>query len=105
MAKYLLAYHGGGGMPESPEAQAQVMQAWGAWYASFDGTIVDPGDPCARAVTISSDGTVGAETTPSLSGYTVIETESLDKAVAFARTCPVLAGGASIEVVETFPAM
>ena len=29
MAKYLLAYRGGG-MPETPEAGAQVMAAWGA---------------------------------------------------------------------------
>ena len=35
----------------------------------------------------------------------MINAENLDAAVAFARTCPVLAGGSSIEVIETFPAM
>jgi hypothetical protein len=81
------------------------MKAWEAWFASFDGTVVDPGDPCSKARTIAPNGSVGAEAPASLSGYTVIETASLDKAVAFARSCPVLAGGASIEVIETFPAM
>ena len=31
MAKYLLNYHGGG-MAEGEEAQAKVMEAWGAWF-------------------------------------------------------------------------
>ena len=30
MAKYVLAYHGGGGMPETKEVQAPIYEAWGA---------------------------------------------------------------------------
>ena len=40
-----------------------------------------------------------------MSGYTIIEAASLDATVAMAKDCPVLAGGASIEVCETFEAM
>ena len=38
MANYLLTYYGGG-MPETQEEQAQVMQAWTAWFGQLgDGT-------------------------------------------------------------------
>jgi hypothetical protein len=104
MAKYLFAYRGGD-MPEGEAAQAAVMAAWGAWFETIGAGVLDPGDPCAKARTVSADGAVGPESPASLSGYTVIEADNLDAAVAFARTCPVLAGGSSIEVIETFPAM
>jgi len=29
MAKYVLAYHGSGWMPETEEAQAAIYEAWG----------------------------------------------------------------------------
>ncbi len=104
MAKFLFAYRGGA-MPEGEAAQASVMAAWGAWFETVGGGVLDPGDPSAKSRTVTSDGTVGPESAASLSGYTVIQADSLDAAVGFARTCPVLAGGASIEVIETFPAM
>ena len=105
MAKFLLAYHGGS-MPESEEARARVMAAWGAWFTSSGGAIKDPGDPVSQARTVASDGSVsnGGGANP-VSGYSLLEAESLDAAVEIARGCPVLQGGASIEVAETFSVM
>ena len=34
MAKFILAYHGGG-MPETEAEQAAVMAAWGAWFGNL----------------------------------------------------------------------
>jgi hypothetical protein len=39
------------------------------------------------------------------SGYSIIKADSLDTAVQAAKGCPVLAGGATVVVSETFPAM
>jgi hypothetical protein len=39
------------------------------------------------------------------SGYSIIKADSLDAAVAIAKGCPVLHGGATIQVAETFAAM
>jgi hypothetical protein len=39
------------------------------------------------------------------SGYSIIKADSLDAAVALAKGCPVLKGGATIMVFETFNAM
>jgi hypothetical protein len=105
MPNYLLAYHGGK-MPESQAAQAQVMAAWTKWFEGMGPNVVDGGNPVGKAKTIASNGAVsdGGGANP-VSGYSVIKADSLDKAVAIAKGCPVLLGGGSIQVCETFNAM
>jgi hypothetical protein len=104
MAKYLLAFRGGS-MPETPEAQAQVMGAWTAWFERLGAAVADPGNPTSQGKTINPDGSVSGEGRPSLSGYSILSADSLDSAIELAKGCPVLAGGASIEVCETFEVM
>lgn len=41
----------------------------------------------------------------SASGYSIVTADSLDEAVGKAKGCPVLQGGASITVYETFAVM
>jgi hypothetical protein len=105
MAKYLLVYHGGS-MPETPEAQSKVMAAWGTWFENLGPALADGGNPTSQARTISGDGKVsdGGGANPA-SGYSLIEADSLDKAVDLAKGCPVLGAGATIEVAETFNVM
>ena len=104
MAKYLLAYRGGS-MPEGEAAQAQVMEAWGAWFSKLGAAVADPGNPSSVSKTIDASGAVAGGGQASLSGYSIISAGSLDEAVALAKGCPVLAGGASVEVIETFEVM
>jgi hypothetical protein len=40
-----------------------------------------------------------------VSGYTIIAAESLDGAIEMAKGCPILEGGGSIEICETFSMM
>ena len=40
-----------------------------------------------------------------VSGYSVVKADDLDAAVKLARGCPVLTGGGTIEVAESFNAM
>ena len=104
MTKYLLAYRGGG-MPETPEAGAQVMAAWGAWFGQLGAAVADPGNPIGKAKTINADGSVSGDGHSALSGYSIISADSLDAAIALAKGCPVLSSGATIAVCETFDAM
>ena len=104
MAKYLLAYRGGG-MPETEEAQAKVIEAWGVWFGQLGAAVADPGNPVSQARTVGPDGSVSGDGRSSLSGYSIISADSLDAAIVLAKGCPVLQGGASIEVCETFEAM
>jgi hypothetical protein len=102
MANYLLTYYGGG-MP-SPEENAQVMQAWTAWFGQLGDKLVDGGNPTSQSRAISPDGSV-MDATMAPSGYSVIKADSLDAAVKAAAGCPVLVGGATVVVSETFSAM
>ena len=106
MAKYVLVYMGGG-MPETEAETAAVMKAWTDWYTSLGEAVVDPGNPFSpqvKSVAYNgsvSDGPVG----PKATGYTILQADSLDSAVGMAKNCPVLEGGASISVYETFNVM
>ncbi len=106
MADFVLLYSGGS-MPEGEEEMAKVTQAWTDWYGSIGGALKDGGNPFAPAAkTVASNGSVsdGAPGTPH-TGYTIVKADSLDAATAIAKGSPVLAGGGSITVYETFDVM
>ena len=96
MANFLLTFHGGS-MPETQEEGAKVMQAWTDWFGMLGDKLVDGGNPISNTKTIAPGG--------SPSGYSVIKADSLDEAVELSKGCPVLQGGASVVVAETFPVM
>ena len=104
MARYLLAFHGG--RMEEGDANAEAMAAWDVWFKKLGDHVVDPGNPVGATRVIAADGHVSTNGIPSpLSGYTVIDADSLDAAVQAARECPVLRVGATVEVCETVNVM
>jgi hypothetical protein len=100
---YLLVYHGGS-MPETQEEQARVMEEWTKWFGVLGDRLVDGGNPVSQTKRIAAGGGVSDESNGP-TGYSIIRAESLDQAVELAKDCPVLHGGASIEVAETFAVM
>jgi hypothetical protein len=106
MAKFLLLYQGGG-MPESQEEAAAVLQQWQNWYDQLGKAVVDQGSPftpMAKSINASggvSDGPAGTMA----SGYTILEAGSLDEAARMAQSCPVLQSGAQISVFEAMNMM
>jgi hypothetical protein len=100
MPKYVFAYHGGG-MTTDPEAQAAVMQAWGAWFGSLGSDLVDGGNPTGASKTVVADGSTsdGGGANP-ISGYSLVNATDLDSAVSLAKGCPILAAGGTVEVAE-----
>src|SRR5438093_3979470 len=104
MATYVLVYKGGG-MPQTEEEQKAVLAAWGQWYGSLGDKVVDGGNPFGPSATVAADGSVSPGAPAGLTGYTIIKGDSLDDATENAKGCPVLSGGGSIEVYETFEVM
>jgi hypothetical protein len=88
-------------MPETPEAQAQVLQAWTDWFGKLGPALADPGNPASQSKSIGPDGSVSADV-GGPTGCIILSADALDAAVELAPGCPVLAGGASVQVVETF---
>jgi hypothetical protein len=103
MANYLLTFHGGS-MPDTKEEQDQVMKAWTDWFGTLGDALVDGGNPVSKAKAISPDGSV-MDATSAPTGYSIIKASDIDSAVRLAKGCPVLAGGASLVVAETFAVM
>ena len=68
-----------------------VMEAWSKWFASLGDKMVDPGSPLGPGKEISPSGIkelpMGLD---SLTGYTVINADSLDEAVKIAKACPMI---------------
>ena len=51
MAKFVYVYIGGQ-MAETPEAQEQAMQAWGAWFGTLGDSVADVGNPFGNSATL-----------------------------------------------------
>jgi hypothetical protein len=103
--KYMLVYTGGK-MPESEADQKRELKDWESWYTKIGKAVVDQGNPFTpMAKNITPDGRISDGTMDCLaSGYSLIQADSIDAAVALARSCPVLKDGAKITVYETFNA-
>lgn len=98
MGKFVLAYKGGA-MAETPEAQEAAMKAWGDWFGTLGSAVVEIGNPFGASTAVKTDGSSGTATA-GLSGYSVLQADSLELAAKLATGCPVLAGGGSVEVYE-----
>ena len=93
-------------MPETDAEQKAVMQAWTDWFGKLGGALVDGGNPVSQTRTIASERHGERRRRRTTRPATaIIKADDLDTAVALAKGCPVLAGGASVEVAETFEAM
>lgn len=100
MTKYVFSYHGNTEMPSDAAAIDEVMTAWNAWFAELGDAVVDGGHPFGPSKTIAPDGAVTDGDTAGLSGYSIVNADSLDAAVTMAQGCPVLGGGSAVVVSE-----
>ena len=94
MGRHVLVYQGGA-MAETEEAQTAAMAAWGGWFGTLGAAVVDGGAPFGASAAV---GGGGAKT--GLTGYSVLEADDLDSAVALAGGCPILSDGGTVEVYE-----
>jgi hypothetical protein len=105
VADYVLLYTGGS-MPETEEEQAKVMAAWDVWFGQIGDGLKDGGNPFGPdAKTVGTGGSVSEAPSPRLTGYTIVAADSLESATSIAKGSPVLQGGGSVTVYETFAVM
>lgn len=100
MPTYLVTYHGGGEMPNAPEARQQMMAAFGAWAAGVGSAMIDPGAPLGAAKTVSGRGVADGQAAASVSGYTLLRADNLDAAVELVQAHPFVGRGGSLQVSE-----
>ena len=99
MPQYMITYLGGD-KPANPEEGKQHMSKYKAWLSSLGDSAVSPANPLKNTSTVDPDGTVTTGSTTSMSGFTIIEADSMESALSIAKSCPFLDVGGSLEVSE-----
>ena len=108
MAKFLFVYRDQPDPsqgPPSPEQVQAILAEWGVWFRTVGAAIVDGGDglqPTGRMVMPGGKVTDGPfiETKEVVGGYSVVQANSYEQAVEYAKSCPIVANGGTIEVRE-----
>lgn len=99
MAQFIITYLGGD-RPSSPEEGEKHFAKYKEWLSSLGDSAVSPANPFKNTHTVKPDGTATAGSTTSMSGYTIIETDTMESALEIAKACPFLDIGGSLEVSE-----
>ena len=99
MSKFIITYLGGK-QPETPEQGQAHFAKYKAWLASIADVTVSAANPMKNTHSISPAGEVSAHSTSTMSGYTIIECESIEEAIAHAKRCPFLDVDGTLEVAE-----
>jgi hypothetical protein len=96
MARYLVIYHGSE-MPHDPEIMAQAKAAFEQWVREVGDAVVDPGAPLRMVAQVSK---AGADEPVDVSGYSIIEAETLDAIVELLQNHPFVGRGGILQVNE-----
>jgi len=99
MPQYILTYMGGN-RPSTPEEGKQHFAKYQEWLTTLGDAAISPANPLRNTSTISPDGGVTSGSKTSMSGFSIIEAESMDAALSMAKGCPFLDIGGSLEVSE-----
>ena len=99
MPQYVIVYLGGD-QPSSPEEGKQHFAKYMEWLNSLGDAAVSPANPLKDTNTVNSDGSITDSGTSTMSGFTILEVDSMDAALSIAKKCPFLDVGGSLEVSE-----
>ena len=85
----------GGDQPSSPEEGKLHMSKYMEWLSSLGDSAVSPANPLRNMYTVNSDGNVTAGGKTTMSGFTIIEADSMEETLEIAKDCPFLEIGGS----------
>jgi hypothetical protein len=103
MAKYIFGYHGQAVSAESVAQDKAMMAAWGKWFRDMGPALVEIGNPAGPSKVLTADGTIAGPQGVGLTGYSIVEADTIDGAMQLANGCPIFAAGGSIEIAELMP--
>ncbi len=100
MAKYVFAYHGGG-KPETEAEGKALMERWMNWFGSMGAAVIDEGNPVGQSYMVAKDNVADNGGANPISGYSLIEAESIEAAIEMAKGCPMVQDGTgNVEIAE-----
>jgi hypothetical protein len=92
MSKYVFTYYGEPKF-ESPEEGSKYMAKWQAWVGGLGKALVNPGVPMKKGKTVSSGGVSDDVGSNRVTGFSIVEADSMDAALETAKGCPHLEHG------------
>lgn len=99
MAEYMITYIGGD-KPSTPEEGQAHFKKYQEWLAALGDAAVSPMNPLKGTTTVKPDGSTEEGSVSGMSGFTVVEADSIDAAIEMAKSCPFLQINGSLEVAE-----
>jgi len=100
MPTFMLTYVGNPSHPATPEEGKQHMAKYQAWLSSLGSAAISPMNPLKNTCLVKPDASVSEGGSSGMSGFTLIEADTLDRALDIAKNCPYLGIGGSLEVSE-----
>ncbi|MGH7204374.1 MAG: hypothetical protein ACREHC_08065 [Candidatus Levyibacteriota bacterium] len=95
MKKFVLLYIG------SVEPTQEVMDGWTKWFGVLGNRVVDSGNPFGAGKEITKSGSKDlSQDAQAISGYTIINAESIEEVEKLAEQCPIVT---SIRAYEALP--
>lgn len=100
MQNYLLIYHAGF-TPITPADFQSAQAAWDEWFTGLGEALLNRGTPLINSQTVSNDQNENRNRgkNPAV-GYSLIQAENRDAAVAHVKTCPLIEAGGDIQIAE-----
>ena len=103
MAKYMMLYKGPATdmSAMAPDQVQEEMGRWMAWYGGLGEAVIDMGSPFGMGGSVVDNGSEG--TASDLTGYSIVEADSLDAAKAMTSGHPFIresTGDYAIDVFE-----
>lgn len=99
MPQYIFVYLGGE-FPTDPEEGQKHFERYQQWLDSLGDAVVSPAIPFKDTHVVQADGTVSPGTASSMSGMSLLRMDSLEDALAAAKSCPFLEINGTLEVSE-----
>ncbi len=99
MAQFIISYIGGN-HPTDPQLAKQHFEQYKNWLNSIGSAVISPANPFKNTHHIKADGSVSQGSQIKMSGFTVIEAESIEAAIEIAKQCPFLKIDGELEVAE-----
>lgn len=99
MSVFIISYLGGD-MPANAEESAKHFEKYKEWLTSLGNSLVSPANPLKDTQTINPDGSISPGSTTAMSGFSILEADSIEIATEMAKSCPFLEIGGSLEISE-----
>jgi hypothetical protein len=102
MARFILLYRGDAAPPDqmTEEQTVKVSEQWKAWIEKHGSALADIGNPFGARASVGGDGS--RQMPANLNGYSIVEADSLDAAMAFCDGHPFLHGTGAEFAVDVF---